>query len=354
MIAVDVFSGAGGLSEGLKGAEFRIGAAIEIDPVAVDTYKANHPEVVIFRQDVKTVRGTDILGVLQARPIDLMASCPPCQGFSTLSGRREGDDPRNELVHEVSRLARELKPRMLMMENVPGLLTRGKPLFDELVAGLLDLKYKLVWSTLQVADYGVPQMRRRLVLFGARGFAPQLPDPTHDRLGRGGRMQWRTVRDAIPAGIGRPVPLPTARRSGGPQSHNWHVVREISDLNRKRLKDARPGHGWETLPKELRVKCHQEAPAGYFSNVYGRMAWNRPGPTITAGCTNPGMGRFGHPSQLRTISVREAALLQTFPEDYIFDTDLIGRATSMIGNALPCTFAEALAASCKSQLKRAG
>ena len=350
MLAVDLFSGAGGLTQGMKDAGFRVGAAVEVDPVAVDTYKANHPEVFIFRQDLRTVKGVHISASIEGAPIDLLASCPPCQGFSSLSLRRTEDDPRNELVREVARLARELKPRMVMLENVPGLTTRGKHIFEELTHELSRLKYRIAWSVLQVADYGIPQMRQRLVLLAARNFQPTLPKPTHDRLGRDGKLPWLTIRDALPRDMPRPIRLTVANRQGGPRQHSWDVVRDISDINKERLREARPGRGWETIPKDLRVNCHQDAPEGYFSNVYGRMAWNRPSPTITAGCTNPGMGRFGHPSQLRTISVREAALLQTFPATYIFDTDLIGRATSMIGNALPCQFAKALSASCRAQL----
>jgi len=143
--------------------------------------------------------------------------------------------------------------------------------------------------------------------------------------------------------------LNDANAAGGPMAYEWHVVRTMAALNRRRLECAKPGKGWASIPKRLRPPCHQNRNAG-FSNVYGRMRWEEVAPSITGGCTTLSKGRFGHPDQARTISVREAALLQTFPQSYIFDTPYMEYACSIIGNALPCAFAEVLARACAKAL----
>jgi DNA (cytosine-5)-methyltransferase 1 len=340
LTAVDVFAGGGGLTVGLKRAGFRVVGAIEIEPAAFSTYKSNHPEVPALKQDVRTVRGRSLLSLASGR-IDLLAGCPPCQGFCSLTHTAKRRDPRNALVREMGRLVAEVRPSAFMMENVPGLASRGKRLFKELLATLEKLKYEVRWGILQAADYGVPQYRRRLVLLAGRGFSIPLPEPTHDRAGRNNRPKWRTLRDAI-GDMGPAVTLAKAKETGGPQLYGWHVVRNLTKPNVKRLKAALPGRSRAQLPKKLRPKCHQDSDEG-FTNVYGRMRWDQVPVTITAGCTTPSKGRFGHPDELRTISVREAARIQTFPDDYLFDSCFMDYVCDMIGNALPCHFAEVLA-----------
>ncbi len=347
LVAVDVFSGAGGLTLGLKRAGFNVAAAVEIEGHAFATYKTNHPEVRAIKQDVRTVEGRH-LRQLAGGAVDLLAGCPPCQGFSTLTNTSAKRDKRNNLVLEMARLIEEIQPRAIMMENVPGLADRGKWLFSRFLNTLTRLKYRYAWDILQVADYGVPQNRRRLVLVAAKGFEPQLPEPTHDRVGAGGLPKWKTLRDAI-SDFEPPMLLEDSRKIGGPQRQNWHVVRRLSLVNIARLRKSKPGQSRAQLPKALRPDCHKEINQGY-SNVYGRMKWNQLPVTITGGCTTLSKGRFGHPSQLRTISVREAARIQTFPDDYVFDTPYMEYVCEMIGNALPCDFAEILAVSMARQL----
>lgn len=228
-----------------------------------------------------------------------------------------------------------------MMENVPGLAQKGKTLFREFVVRLVRAGYILRYDVLQVADFGVPQSRRRLVLLAGRGFAIRLPKPTHHKDGLHGLAKWRHVADVI-RGMPRPVFLDQAETMGGPSAVDWHVTRRLSDENQRRIRAARVGQHWKTIPKRLRPTCHREHDAG-FQNVYGRMRWADVAPTITGGCTTFSKGRFGHPAQNRTISVREAALLQTFPADYVFDTPYMDYVCGIVGNALPCDFAEALA-----------
>ncbi len=346
-VAVDVFSGAGGLTLGLKRAGFSVAAAVEIEDHAFATYKTNHPEIRAIKQDIRTVQGRHLREMAGGR-VDLLAGCPPCQGFSSLTNTSSKRDERNNLVLEMGRLVEEVRPRAVMMENVPGLADRGKRLFNRFLKTLDELDYLYTWGVLQVADYGIPQNRRRLVLFAGRGFKLALPEPTHHRIGAGGLPLWKTLRDVI-SDMESPAILDDSRKAGGPQRHNWHVVRRLSPVNVARLRKTRPGASRASLPKSLRPDCHKNADTGY-TNVYGRMSWDQLPATITGGCTTLSKGRFGHPSELRTISVREAARIQTFPDDYVFDTPYMEYACAMIGNALPCDFAETLAASVASQL----
>jgi DNA (cytosine-5)-methyltransferase 1 len=348
LTSIDLFSGGGGLTVGLKRGGFRVVSAVEIDPDAYATYKTNHTEVKAYKQDIRTIQGKDLLALSQTGCIDLLAGCPPCQGFCSLTSKYHKEDERNELVYEMSRMVKEINPRAVMLENVPGLIKKGKPYFDKLVDELTDLGYVVNWDVLQVANYGVPQSRRRLVLLAGKGFKIELPEPTHSWNGRKGLTPWRTVRDAI--GILPPaITLDEARSMGGPQKFNWHVVRTMSPKNVERLTKAKAGDTWLRLPKELRPACHQQEDTG-FGNVYGRLDWEKASVTITGGCTTLSKGRFGHPEELRTISIREAALIQTFPSDYIIETEYMEKACNIIGNALPCDFAEILAKQCYSAL----
>ena len=208
LVAVDVFSGAGGLTLGLKRAGFNVAAAVEIEGHAFATYKTNHPEVRAIKQDVRTVEGRH-LRELAGGKVDLLAGCPPCQGFSTLTNTSTKRDRRNGLVLEMARLIEEIQPKTIMMENVPGLGGRGKWLFSRLLNTLTRLNYSYTWDVLQVADYGIPQNRRRLVLIAGKGFEPELPEPTHNRTGAGGLRKWKTLRDAI-GGMEQPMLLEDA------------------------------------------------------------------------------------------------------------------------------------------------
>ena len=348
LTAIDLFAGGGGLTVGLKRAGFQVKAAVELETYASATYQANHPEVRLLERDITGVSGKEILDIAGTREIDLLAGCPPCQGYTSLN-KYGDDDPRNKLVLQIARLVREIRPKAIMMENVPGLTTRGKYQYQVLKVVLKTLGYKMDDSAkvLQVADYGVPQERRRLVILAGRGFDIELPSPTHSKDGQKGLPRWKSVADAIGGEkyIGDPATLSQAKKQGKLQLSDWHVVRDLSEQNERRIAAAVPGESWASIPEDLRPECHQGKYVG-FTNVYGRMEWGQPSPTITAGCTTFSKGRFGHPVKNRTISVREAALLQTFPRTYKFDVPYMEHVCNVIGNALPCDFAEALAKQC--------
>ncbi len=351
LTAINAFSGAGGLTVGLKWAGFRVAAAVELEPHSFAAYKANHPEVRCLKQDIATVPGTALLKLAGADRIDLLAGCPPCQGFTSLTAKyKSREDPRNKLVLEMARLAEETQPRAIMMENVPGLTRKGQAFHSRLRSRLEALGYRLTEGILQVADYGVPQFRRRFVLLGGHGFDIDFPAATHSGLPESNLAPWRTVRDTI-GFMPEPITLRNAKATGNIECSDWHVVRDLSGDNIERIKAAQAGKTWTHIPEHLRPKCHRDGYEG-FTNVYGRMEWDRPSPTITGGCTTFSKGRFGHPTDDRTISVREAALLQTFPLDYRLDTPYMEHVCNMIGNALPCDFATALARRCAEELRR--
>lgn len=349
LLAVDIFSGAGGLTTGLKAAGFQVVAGVEIEQHAISTFKVNHPETRVFKQDVTTITGVDLVAETGGQGIDLLAGCPPCQGFTSLTSKYKRTDPRNRLISELARLVEEARPLTLMMENVPGLEQKGKRLFNDFVRRIRAAGYIPEWDVLQVADFGVPQSRRRLVLLAGRGFSVPLPKATHSKSGEGGLPKWRTVQSAI-GDMPPPISMSDLKGDAAAQDHGWHVVRQLSPQNQRRLRHAAPGRSWMKIPKRFRPECHQDKEAG-FSNVYGRMQWNDVSPTITAGCTTLSKGRFGHPEADRTLSAREAALLQTFPRDYVFSSPYMEYVCAMIGNALPCDFAEVLARSCAGAIR---
>ena len=222
--AVDVFAGGGGLTVGLKRAGFSVVGAVEIEPHAFATYKVNHPEVSAFKQDVRTIKGCSLNKLSPTGKVDLLAGCPPCQGFCSLTSKYRRSDPRNGLIKEMGRLVEEMKPVAVMMENVPGLARKGRKLLDELLACLSSLGYIPVWRVLQVADYGVPQSRRRLVVVAGRGFPIEIPEPTHSRTPKASLKPLGHNRSRY-KGAARADYSGRAQANGWPGAVAWHVVR---------------------------------------------------------------------------------------------------------------------------------
>ncbi len=352
-VALDLFAGCGGLTAGLKLAGFDVRVAVEIDATAAATYRENHPDVELFERDIRTITAPEILAACDGKPVVLLAGCAPCQGFCSLTTKNKRKDPRNELVLHMGRLLRGVRPLVIMMENVPGLETRGAPIFRKFVKKLKSLGYVPAWQVIQMADYGVPQSRRRLVLLAGRGFAIKFPKPTRAKRStpESRLAKWKILRNVI-GDMPAPVTLKKAMKAGGPRKHEWHVVRDIQPQVAKRLDAAIPGKTWLAVKASIRPKCHQRGYKG-FMNTYGRMSWTQTPVTITAGCTTPCKGRFGHPNKRRTtISVREAALIQTFPRKYKFETDHIDLACELIGNAVPPSFARVIGQQIHKELKK--
>ncbi|WP_082477518.1 DNA cytosine methyltransferase [Methylobacterium sp. Leaf93] len=328
-IAIDLFSGCGGVTCGLKQAGFKVLASVEIEQKARATYSLNHNSVVSLGTDIRTTDPAELLSRFDLQPeqLDLIAGCPPCQGFSRIRHRNSSQpalDPRNNLVQDFSRFVEVIRPRMVMMENVPGL--SGYSGYHQFKETLICLGYNIVDCIIDVSQYNVPQRRKRLILVASLDRSPVLAPPENRVM---------TVRDAIAL-------LPEPGRSGDA----LHDLPERRSERIKTLIQAIPQNGGSRrdLPDSSKLACHMRTNG--FSDVYGRMSWDLPSPTITGGCYNPSKGRFLHPVADRAITLREAAILQGFPPDYKFDITHGREAISlMIGNALPPPFISAHARS---------
>ncbi|MFQ5750844.1 MAG: DNA cytosine methyltransferase [bacterium] len=344
--AIDLFCGAGSLTLGLKKAGFDVIAGVEINKEIAKTYKTNHRKAKLLTKDIRNVTGKEILKLVGKNKIDLIAGCPPCQGFSQLTEKYKREDPRNDLVLEMARLIKEVRPKMVMMENVSGITTKGKSILDKFAKRLRSMGYLINMNVLQMADYGIPQFRKRFVLLAGKGFHVPLPKLTHSRKGdfKKKLKPWLTISEVI-RNLREPVKLSFALENGGPEKFNWNVIRDLKKISIDRLKAIKEGDSRLALPRKLRPKCHKNKKHG-FQNVYGRLRWDNVSSTITSGCTTPCMGRFGHPKKNRTISIREAALIQTFPMNYKFKTEYMDVACDLVGNALPFKFARTVAKTC--------
>lgn len=337
--AIDLFSGCGGLSLGLKRAGFDVVAAVEIDKRSAETYSRNHPEVTLFNQSILSITGSDILGIIgiPKGKLDLLAGCPPCQGFSRIrrkNRRRSGKDHRNDLVLKFAHLVAEISPKAVMLENVPGLERDRR--FRRLLGTLRRNGYKFSWKILDAAKFGVPQRRRRLVLLACKTTRPVVTDIPRS----GPKTVWQAIENVEhPRMSKRPLHRMVARYSDSVKN----IIRAV----------PKNGGSRSQLPDEMTLECHRRL-AG-FRDVYGRMRWHDQSPTITGGCVNASKGRFLHPRQDRAITVFEASLLQSFPRTYKF-LPKYGRYPNaeMIGNALPPKFAHKVSSYVASVLKKNG
>lgn len=318
--SIDLFSGVGGLTEGMHQAGFKTKLAVEIVDHAVAGYKLNHKKAKVIQKDIRQISKEEILKYLKGEPIHLLAGCPPCQGFSSirrLNGRNVKDD-RNGLVLEYLRLVKELQPLTIMMENVPAL--KDYYLFKQVVRELKKLNYQIDINVVNVKDYGVSQSRRRLVMVGSLLGSIKIAKGTKEKV---------TVRDIIGG-------LESVEETQDP-IHKITANHTEKVLERIRLTPKNGGSS-KDLPVSYKLKCHEKENVG-FNDVYGRLRWDDYSSTITGGCLNPSKGRFLHPEEDRVITPREAALLQSFPPDYKFPVNISKQALALlIGNALPPKF----------------
>lgn len=347
--AIDLFCGAGGLSSGLKKSGFQICLGVDIDKAALKTYKHNLKNTKILKKDIKQVTGKEITQLTGIKKQDnfLLAGCPPCQGFSNL-GKRDADDEKNQLVYEYIRIIYELEPAFILMENVPGMSEGvGKKIFKEVVGALQELYY-VEYGTLNAADYGVPQTRKRLVLHGIRKDIYEiiasknnnlpiklLPPPTHSQIKRKGCKKWITVGDSI-------LDLPSINAGEIYENSKIknHRARRLSQTNIKRLQEIRDNGGNKArISENLKLECHKKKNVSY-TDTYGIIDSTKPAPTITSGCTIISKGRYCHPTQNRGLSVREAARLQSFDDNFEFVGNM-GEMSLQIGNAVPPKLAQA-------------
>ena len=336
---VDLFCGVGGLTHGLVRGGIDVAAGIDLDSNCRFPYEANN-RAKFVTGDVRKVSAGQLRGYWSGSSYRLLAGCAPCQSFSTYSrkDRKSGtDDSRWELVEEFARLVVETKPDLVIMENVPQLADHE--VFQKFLAALSG--YRVWYRAVECATVGVPQTRKRLVVLASRFGEVKLvvnPKPV------------ATVATAIK----RLTPL--AAGESDPKDP-LHSACSLTDINLRRIRASKPGGTWRDWNPDLLAHCHRERSGGTYPSVYGRMEWDAPSPTITTQCFGYGNGRFGHPEQDRAITLREAALLQTFPASYRFlktgerpRFSVLGR---LIGNAVPVKLGEAVAQSLLEHLRDA-
>lgn len=336
-VAIDSFAGAGGLSLGLIQAGWTLRIGFDHDPVAVKTYRHNlGPHA--YQVDAEELRAEELmrLAAIGLGECDLLAGGPPCQGFS-LQGRGARHDPRNRLSLIFLEWVRELRPRAFLIENVPAIRSvRGRDVLTAVERVISDLGYGLSVSTVNAVDYGAPQNRRRTFIVGmAENREFIWPDPHGTQL---------TVRDAI-----ADLPSPPVDGSCHESVPNHYREARLSATNLERIRAVPEGGSRLDLPEHLQLDCHRSGHR--HLDTYGRLAWAKPSGTITARFDSFTRGRFGHPVEDRSITLREGARLQGFPDDFVF----LGNreeGARMIGNAVPPPLAKAFGASLMQQLQQ--
>lgn len=335
--AIDLFCGAGGLTAGLTQAGITVRAGYDIDEACRYPYEQNNAATFVARS-VERVTASELRSWYRPGRVRLLAGCAPCQPFSTYNhGRDTREDRKWPLLYAFRRLINETLPELVTMENVPD-VTKHK-VYQDFVRGLEKNGYKVWAGRVDCVDYGLPQDRRRHVLLASRLGDISLIPPTNE-----GKPM--TVLDAI-------GDLPALDAGQASDVDALHRAATLSPLNLKRIRHSTPGGTWKDWPSGLRAECHKKASGKSYPSVYGRMSWEKPGPTMTTLCYGFGNGRFGHPAQDRGISLREAAILQSFPDSYVFAPDdkiafkTVGR---MIGNAVPVRLGEVIGISIKTHL----
>lgn len=327
---VDLFCGVGALSHGLMQAGFAIQAGYDTDARCKFAYEKNN-DATFFARDVSKLTAKEIKVHFSGELPSVLAGCAPCQPFSTYKHRYE-EDPQWGLVENFAKLAVQVAPDFVTMENVPALerYKEGR-VFGRFVSTLENAGYSVEWTIAKCEEFGVPQRRRRLVLIAARDDAA-VPLSV-------GRTAAISVRKAIGG-------LPTLAAGQADPKDNLHVASSLSDLNLQRIRASKPGGTWRDWPKALRAACHQRPSGKTYSGVYARMTWDDPSPTMTTQCYGYGNGRFGHPEQDRAITLREAAILQSFPPNYQFlpssEAPSLKEIGRWIGNAVPVKLGEAI------------
>ncbi|MBI5572646.1 MAG: DNA cytosine methyltransferase [Desulfomonile tiedjei] len=330
MRAIDFFCGGGGLTRGLLDAGIKVVAGVDSDESCRATYEFNNPGARFIAKDLRDVTLDELRGVTHSKSFKdmLFVGCAPCQPFSP-HRRGEHKLQHGTILGEFGRIVGEAKPGLVLIENVPGILrVSGFSTFRRFVKSIETSGYDYTFDVLDAKYYGVPQARRRLVLIAALGLKATLPKPKFGPL----LHPIRTVRQAISH-------FPSIEAGEAHPEIPNHCATSLTPLNLERLRHTpRDGGDRRSWPTHLRLDCHKGDHEGH-TDVYGRMRWDAPAPTLTGRCHSLSNGRYGHPEQDRAISLREAAALQTFPDRYVF----FGpnkHIAQQIGNAVPVRLAE--------------
>jgi len=336
---VDLFCGAGGLTHGFVLEGIPVVAGIDMDPACRYPYETNNDEAKFIERDISQVSASELNGLFGDADIKILAGCAPCQPFSTYAQRYEldGKDGKWGLLYHFARLAEQTNPDVITMENVPTVAKHV--VFHDFVDSLKKLGYTVWFDVVDSSKYGVPQMRRRMVLLASKHGEIKMIEPTHPIPS--------TVRQAIGH-------LRSLKAGEVAPRDKLHVSSSLTEKNLNRIRVSKPGGSWRDWPTDLVADCHKVESGRTYPGVYGRMEWDKPAPTMTTQCYGFGNGRFGHPEQDRAISLREAAILQSFPRNYAFVPNdkkvcftILGR---LIGNAVPVALGRAIAKSIDSHL----
>jgi len=315
--------GIGGATRGFLDAGIKVLKGFDIDKRCEKTFEANNPPVEFLCHDLRDLTMEDVLSGVMWNPQDKLVfiACAPCQPFSR-AGKKDAEDTRARIILTVNRFVYKIKPDFVFIENVPGFKRFYPGIYEEFLRPYQELEYDYEYNVVNLKEYGVPQNRRRILFVASRDYKITLPEKTHGK----GRLPYATVRDTIE----KYPPLKAGKEH--PDIPN-HVCSKLSDKNKKRLENTPKNGGSRTAwPEELVLDCHKNS-SGH-TDVYGRMKWDAPAPTLTCRCTSISNGRFAHPDQNRGISVREAAALQTFGDSFIFYEPKTV-AAKHIGNAVP-------------------
>ena len=318
--AIDLFCGCGGTTQGLQDAGFEVVGAVDISTSALKVFKANFENARAIQANLFDLTPSELLDRVGMKKgeLDLLAGCPPCQAFSgmrTRNGSRNTTDERTKLVSVFVKFVIGIQPKAFAFENVPGLW--GKSEIEDAISKLRLSGYSTDAGIVDAQKIGVPQRRRRLIALGSKHKQPKVVYDNGER---------KNVAEAISH-------LPIAGTSGD----HAHDLPENRSARIRELISLIPKNGGsrKSLPDKFVLTCHRKYPHG-FKDVYGRMSWEKPAPTITGGCASPSKGRFLHPEEDRCITIREAATLQGFPENFVFPRNLSkSELAVMIGNALP-------------------
>lgn len=350
---IDMFCGVGGLAHGFVKSGFDVVAGYDIDKSCQYAFEINNKGAKYIAKDIKDVSGKD-LNTFFASKQKILVGCAPCQPFSLYTNKNKNSKKEDEsspegkwaLLYSFARLIKETDAQVISMENVPQLakFNDGKILKD-FIAVLEEMNYSVSWSIVNAQDYGVPQRRKRLILLASKLGEISLITPTHNK------SNYVTVRNAIGN-------LSEIEDGVADKNDPLHYARKLGDLNKRRIQATREGGFWREWPEELKLACHKKEGGASFRSVYGRMSWDDVAPTMTTYCVGLGNGRFGHPEQDRAISMREAAIFQSFPPDYVFLNSNKPQSTAtiarQIGNAVPVKLGEAIAESIKKHLELYG
>ncbi|HAL51995.1 MAG TPA: DNA (cytosine-5-)-methyltransferase [Sphingobacterium sp.] len=341
---VDLFCGIGGLTHGFIQENFNVVAGIDIDESCKFAFEINNNSKFISKS-VSDLSGKDINVLFGNAKRKILIGCAPCQPFSsyTFKDPEKKDNDKWKLLYDFKRIIQETKPDIVSMENVPQLINFKKaPVFQDFLNSLESEGYSVHYEIVNCQDYGIPQNRKRLVLIASKLGHITLIPKTHSK------DNFVTVRDAIGN-------LPPIEDGEFDIDDKLHFARKLSESNKIRIQNTPYGGSWTDWPEHLKLTCHKKDTGKSYSSVYGRMRWEDPSPTMTTQCIGYGNGRFGHPEQDRGISLREAAILQSFPKTYKFAPEneniSIVKVARQIGNAVPVKLGKIIAKSIKEHLK---